>query len=85
MFTVWLLLIRQKNDDLSCMTDVKKTDVWFRKMLLMTCLQQLETNCQTNRNSFCCRPAQGNGSSALENTEGRKISLTTCKQITSLT
>lgn len=52
MFAVWLLLIRQENDDLSCMTDVKKTDVWFRKMLLMTCLQQLETNCQTNRNSF---------------------------------
>lgn len=63
--------------DLSCMTDVKKTDVWVRKILLMTSLQQLETTCQIDSNSFCCRTAQGNGSSALENTEGRKIGLTT--------
>lgn len=49
------------------MTDVKKTDVWVKEILLMTCLQQLETTCQINSNSFYCRPAQGNGSSALEN------------------
>lgn len=67
------------------MTDVKKTDVWFRKMLLMICLQQLETNCQTNSNPFYCRPAQGNGSSALENTEWRKNCITASKQITFLT
>lgn len=71
--------------DLSCMTDVKKTDAWVRKILLMTCTQQLETTCQINSNSFYGRPAQGNGSSALENAEGRKICLTTSKQITLLT
>lgn len=63
--------------DLSCMTDVKKIDVWVRKILLMTSLEQLETTCQIDSNSFCCRTAQGNGSSALKNTEGRKIGLTT--------
>lgn len=52
--------------DLSCMTDVKKTDVWVRKILLMTCLQQLETTCQINSNSLYSRPAQGNGSAALK-------------------
>jgi len=71
--------------DLSCMTDVKKTDVWVRKILLMTCLQHLETTCQINSNFFYCRPAEGNGSSALENRERRNICLTISKQINLLT
>lgn len=52
--------------DLNWMTDDKKTDVWVRKILLMTCLQQLETTCQINSTSIYCRPAQGKVSSALK-------------------
>lgn len=59
--------------DLSCMTDVKKTDVWVRKILLMTSLQQLETTCQINSNSFLLQTSPRKWKFCLENTEEKDL------------